>query len=74
MADLQQIFEEAVRLNQGITRFLKASTYFEYDDLSGLDGIDRADGEQIVGDGVLQVHMCFLLFIKHCGDFFSSAK
>lgn len=48
MADLQQIFEEAVKLNQGTTRFLKASTYFEYDDLSGLDDIDRTDGEQIL--------------------------
>lgn len=48
MADLQQVFEEAVRLNQDITQFLKASTYFEYDDLSGLDGIDRTNGEQIL--------------------------
>lgn len=48
MADLQQVFEEAVKLNRQITQFLKFSTYPDYDDLSGLDGIDRADGEQIL--------------------------
>lgn len=48
MANLQQVFEEAVKLNRQITQFLKFSTYPDYDDLSGLDGIDRADGEQIL--------------------------
>ena len=46
MADLPQVFAEAVKLNQGISRFLKFSTYTDYDDLSGLD-IDFADGEQL---------------------------
>ncbi len=49
MANLQQIFAEAVQLNQGITWFLKASTFFEYSDLSGLDP-DTRDGEQMLWD------------------------
>ena len=47
MADLQEVFAEAVKLNRQITQFLKFSTYMDYDDLSGLDGIDRTDGEQL---------------------------
>jgi hypothetical protein len=47
MANLRQIFAEAVQFNQGITRFLKASTYFEYSDLSGLDP-DTRDSEQLL--------------------------
>lgn len=47
MTKLEQTFEEAVRLDQGITRFLRASTYFDYDDLSGLDP-DTGDGEQLL--------------------------
>lgn len=47
MADLQQVFAEAVKLNQGISRFLKFSTYMDYGDLSGLD-MDPNDGEQIL--------------------------
>jgi len=45
MAELQQVFEEAVKLNRQITQLLKFSTYPDYDNLSGLDGIDRTDGE-----------------------------
>ena len=47
MADLQTVLAEAVRLNRDISRFLKVSTYPEYDDLSGLD-IDFSDGEQLL--------------------------
>lgn len=43
MADLQQVFEEAVKLNRQITQFLKFSTYPDYDDLSGLDGVSASD-------------------------------
>ncbi len=46
MADLQMVLAEAVKLNQSISKFLKSSTYTDYDDLSGLD-IDLADGEQL---------------------------
>ena len=42
MTKLEQTFEEAVRPNQRIARFLKASTYFEYDDLSSLDPAHRS--------------------------------
>ena len=48
MADLQEVFAEAVKLNRQIAQFLKFSTYTDYDDLSGLDGIDRTDGEQLL--------------------------
>ncbi len=48
MADLNMAFDEAVKLNRDISRFIKFSTYTEYDDLSGLDGIDRTDGEQLL--------------------------
>ena len=48
MANLQEAFAEAVKLNRQITQFLKFSTYTNYDDLSGLDGIDRTDGEQLL--------------------------
>ena len=48
MANLQQVFTEAVKLNRQITQFLKFSTYTDYDDMSGLDGIDRTDGEQLL--------------------------
>ena len=48
MANLQEAFAEAVKLNRQITQFLKFSTYTDYDDLSGLDGIDRTDGEQLL--------------------------
>ena len=48
MANLQEAFAEAVRLNRQITQFLKFSTHTNYDDLSGLDGIDRTDGEQLL--------------------------
>lgn len=47
MANLQEVFTEAVKLNRQITQFLKFSTYKEYDDLSGLD-IDFTDGEQLL--------------------------
>lgn len=47
MADLQQVFAEAVKLNRQIIQFLKFSTCTDYDDLSGLD-IDFNDGEQIL--------------------------
>ena len=47
MADLQQVFAEAIKLNRQITQFLKFSTYTDYDDLSGPD-IDFADGEQLL--------------------------
>ena len=47
MADLQTVLAEAVRLNRDISRFLKVSTYPDYDDLSGLD-IDFSDGEQLL--------------------------
>ena len=40
MANLQEAFAEAVKLNRQITQFLKFSTYTNYDDLSGLDGIN----------------------------------
>lgn len=46
MATLQTIFEEVTKLNREIERILKASTYIDYGDLSGLD-IDTNDGEQI---------------------------
>ncbi len=46
MADLQMVLAEAVKLNQSISKFLKFSTYTDYDDLSGLD-IDLKDGEQL---------------------------
>ena len=46
MADLQQVFTEAIRLSRSISQFLKFSSYTDYDDLSGLD-IDFADGEQL---------------------------
>ena len=45
---LQQVFAEAVKLNRQITQFLKFSTYPDYGNLSGLDGIDRTDGEQLL--------------------------
>lgn len=48
MADLQEAFTEAAKLNRQITQFLKFSTYTDYDDLSGLDGIDHTDGEQLL--------------------------
>lgn len=47
MADLEQVFAEAVKLNRGISQFLKFSTYTDYDDLSGLD-MDPNDGEQLL--------------------------
>ena len=47
MANLQTVFAEAVKLERDISRFLKVSTYPEYDDLSGLD-IDFSDGEQLL--------------------------
>ena len=36
MANLQTVFAEAVKLERDISRFLKVSTYPDYDDLSGL--------------------------------------
>ena len=47
MANLQTVFAEAVKLERDISRFLKVSTYPDYDDLSGLD-IDFSDGEQLL--------------------------
>ena len=47
MADLRMAFAEAVKLNRDIERFLKFTTYPDYDDLSGLD-IDFNDGEQLL--------------------------
>lgn len=43
MADLQAAFSEAVKLNRGISWFLKLSAYTNYDDLRGLD-IDFTNG------------------------------
>lgn len=45
MADLQMVLSEAIKLNRGISQFLKFSVYKENDDLSGPD-IDFSDGEQ----------------------------
>lgn len=47
MADLRMALEEAFKLNRDIERFLKFTTYPDYDDLSGLD-IDFNDGEQLL--------------------------
>ena len=47
MADLNMALAEAIKLNQHIAQFLKFSTYTNYDDLSGLVGIDFTDGEQL---------------------------
>ena len=71
LPNLQRVYEETKKLNQNIRQLLKLSTYYDNNDLSGIDA-DLSDPEQVLLRDELRLAMEKLADVDDVISYFNS--